>query len=193
MSDDYTDPDQIMSPTVDPAAALATYTPAPATAPRNREGAQLSAQIRGLNRTASTWAWPADVIEAIADDEDPEESARHLRRLREAARDNTREGLTLARRALDAGRVDEARSLFGRASTRWNQWIRQASEIERRIRSEQRSWWENVTEAAEDLDALDLANAAESAMDEAIDAGKSALLVVGLGALLVLGVSLNRR
>lgn len=198
MTDDYTDPDATMSPTVDPRAALqslqtTTQTPS-ATRPRAAGSREVAAMISGMRRTVSTWRWPQDVIDAIQDDDDPEESARRLRTLREAARDNVLEGLQLARRTLDAGNVDGARSVVERASARWQRWIRQSEEIRRRVLAEDQSWWDAVVNMAEDLpDALELANAADEALDEAIDAGKSALLVVGLGALAVLAVSLNRR
>jgi hypothetical protein len=199
MTDDYTDPDAIMSSPVNTQRALESLafgeprTPAPT--PRGGQaGAEVSAMITGMRRTVSTWRWPSDVLEAIADDDDPEDSARRLRRLREAARDNVLEGLALARRTLNAGNVEGARSVVDRASARWGRWIRQSEEIRQRVLAEDPSWFDAVINMADDLpDALELANAAEDAIDTAASVGQSALVLAGLVGLAVLGASLSRR
>jgi hypothetical protein len=200
---DYTDPDAIVSQSVDPAAALASMREAstPTAAPRRSSAGRttdpaLVAQIRGQRRTALSWTWPIVVAESlneIGDDDERERVKRHLRFIRESARDNTIEGLDLAAQAYRAGNLEAARQYADRASARWNRWIRQAAAIEAAAEAESQSWWDAVAEAIDEIDPLAAANALEDAVDTAVDTGRSMMAIVGIAAIVVLGVSLTRR
>lgn len=105
-------------------------------------------------------------VQRMHDDDD----GRELRDLRLLAsvRDNVREGLTIATRALDAGNASGAQNILRRAQERWSRWLRQVGAIdaedEAQIQRDNRSFLDEYDDwmRERERDARNLFNSATS-------------------------------